>query len=172
MCLRSSPWATAMTLALPHSWHCHPPLRRLCSPCLCMIVVSDLNQDLANPPWKGLWARTQTFDEIIHRQGFKAVACEIQRRGQYERDKRIICAIGSRVVVGALGKGRSSSRWPNRWLRRLLALKAATGLSVTPLRLHDRHRSRNIVNAMYKALRRALVGRPTCVGLTIDDGVS
>eukprot|EP00972_Heterocapsa_arctica_P006352 932274-Heterocapsa_arctica.AAC.1 len=59
---------------------------------------------------------------------------EIKRRvNEGQRDVRTVGLIDSRVFVGAMAKGRSSSRQLNRLLRETMLYGIAFGVFVAPL---------------------------------------
>ena len=69
--------------------------------------------------------------EHINVQELKALVDEIARRSQRgEHDSRVVVVCDSRVVVGAVSKGRSSSKVLGKHLRRLCALCVAHRLQV------------------------------------------
>ena len=83
------------------------------------------DQELADVVTSLPWQCAEGFDfdgpqRHIHIQELRAVISEIDRTvsNGAERERVTIC-VGSRVVTGAVAKGRSSSRMLNSWLRRL-----------------------------------------------------
>lgn len=83
------------------------------------------------------WGEPRTFEHSQHAhinlQEMRAYADEIVRRAsQGERNSTIVCCNDSRVVVGAVSKGRSSSIQLNGLLRKLLPVLLACNLC-TPM---------------------------------------
>ena len=96
---------------------------------------ADLNELLASLPWKSPVSYEHKGLHHINTQEVRAVLDELERRAFKlgQRDQRVVCAIDSRVAVGCVAKGRSSSKALNSWLRKLSVLTLSTGLCVRPL---------------------------------------
>ena len=79
--------------------------------------------------------------EHINTQELKALVAEVKDRGLVLRGvgSRLVCLLDSRVCVGALAKGRSSSRQLNDCLRKFLGWRSLlrVGLSVLWINTHD-----------------------------------
>jgi hypothetical protein len=85
-------------------------------------------------PWHSPYMEKFAKTEHINLQELKAVNMDIRRRvREGQRDVRTVGLIDSRVVVGAMAKGRSSSRQLNRLLRETMLHGIAFGVFVAPL---------------------------------------
>ena len=92
---------------------------------------TELNDLITSLHWHS--PRSHVFAHVSHIniQDILAYVAEVERRGkQGERDKRLILVLDSRVAVGAIARGRSSSRTINRALTQLNVLYLRYGLAV------------------------------------------
>ena len=78
-----------------------------------------LNELFKSLPWIAPRSYAHEGLHHINIQELRAIFDESERRAWEvgERDVRIVVATDSRVTLGAIGKGRSSSRNMNTWLR-------------------------------------------------------
>ncbi len=95
----------------------------------------DLNELLGCLDWKFPRSYAHHGLHHINIQEVRAALDELTRRVEQdgERDMRVICAIDSRVAVGAIAKGRSSPRSLNAWLRRIAIVSLSSGVTLRPL---------------------------------------
>ena len=96
--------------------------------------TAEINELAAGLLWHSPWSEKFAHTAHINLQVLKAVSMELKKRflsGQ--RDVRVVGLIGSRVVVGALGNGRSSSASLNHVLRQTMYYAIAFGIQVAPL---------------------------------------
>ena len=92
----------------------------------------DLNQLVSSLPWCRPICYLHPHSHHINIQELNAVLDELSRRTQmeHERSSRYVNVIDSRVALGALGKGRSSSVALNSVLRRISVLSLACDVGV------------------------------------------
>lgn len=103
-------------------------------PCKLAEPTGDLDQQDESFIWRH--PRAASFQRVVHIniQEFLACACEIWRRALAgERGKRILVILDSRVTVGAIGKGRSSSVGLNSALSIFLRVRVLFGITVCVL---------------------------------------
>ena len=92
--------------------------------------VPDIDSFIEALKWESPIGYDLKLTEHINVQELKALNDEVQRRSvRGDHDLRIVMACDSRVVVGAMAKGRSSSRVLSKHLRRLCSICVAHGLS-------------------------------------------
>ena len=99
------------------------------------VAISDYRSSAAgaimNCDWEVCLSRPFTGSRHINLLELDALIMLVKRlKRQGESDIRIIVAVDSRVVVGAVAKGRSSSRKLNFRLRQLAALSLEMGIYV------------------------------------------
>ena len=95
---------------------------------------ADLDELLCSLPWKDPIGYCFKDLSHINIQECVAVLDELERQVRYGFTKcRYIIAIDSRVCVGAIGKGRSSSVALNKILRKLLATALAADVDIRVL---------------------------------------
>ena len=111
----------------------------------------DVNDFVESLRWENPIGYDFKVTEHIHIQELKAIEDEIRRRTEKgDRDLRIVVCCDSRVVAGALAKGRTSSRSLSVSLRKLCVLCIAFGIQLRVLWVGTRsnpanHPSRNAV---------------------------
>ncbi len=95
----------------------------------------DLDDLLASLPWRSPKSYLHKGAHHINVQEMRAIYEELLFRtyGQNESKSRWVCAVDSRVAVGALAKGRSSSKALNSWLRKIAVVSLTSGNQIRPL---------------------------------------
>ena len=138
-------------------------------PCAMQKPTGYLDELVANLPWKKPRASRFARNAHINIQELVAAADEIKRRARNgERDKRMILVLDSRVAVGALGKGRSSSKYLNRRLRMFTRAFLCYGLVACLVWVSTKFNPADALAEMLLYLLQApsLLGRKICGSTT------
>ena len=97
-------------------------------------LTAEINELAAGLPWHSPWSEKFAQTAHINLQELKAAHIDLKKwflSGQ--RDVRVVGLIDSRVIVGALGKGSSSSIRLDHVLRQTMYYAIAFGIQDAPL---------------------------------------